>query len=153
MVSTAEIIRQSGLVDKLFPEDQARLLEGLAQLIDRSGRLSPKTLRSIRTLEEMSWGPSDSTRRRSPYGGTMVLLAAHATTPPTTGAGAVIRVTAETESAGVVAITPDLVLPKTNRIAQIPMMYIFPSGTWFHASVIASNGASGVSISLAMRAE
>lgn len=153
MNDMAQIIRDSGLLEELLPADEAKHMQGLKKIADPSGKFNPKAIQSLRLLEEIGWEPSSLKRIRVPYGGTTVLLGAHATTPPTTGGGAVIRVTYETLTTGATAIVPDLTLPVGARINVINIAHTFATGTWFHASVVTPNGASGVSISLAIRAE
>lgn len=151
--STQQIFRDSGLLEDLIPKTQQEYMSGLKWLIDKSGRLNPAALRSIRLPEEIGWSPDSTRRIRIPYGGTTLALAALAETPPTSSPGAVITLTAETPDDDFPStISTALVIPKSTRKVVVPFKYDFVAGTWFHASVTTAAGSSGVSISLAIKA-
>lgn len=150
MSNLDRIVRNSGVLDRLRPLDAIKQQRADAQVIDEAGRINPAAAAPFRTPLALHWSPGSTARQRAAQAGTAVLLAAHAATPPTTG-NCTITLTMVTAVMGVTTIgTCQITSGQT--IGETQLAYPVPAGSWLGAVVSQASGASGVSISLTIKA-
>ena len=141
------IIRETGLTRAIHTRTMLRQQEAVAVAIDPTGKVTPYAAPKLPPID-YTWGPSSTTRYRVPRATTLVLLAAYATTAPSSG-DATVEVTATTETGGTETIAT-LTIPEDSQFADTIPNVAVPAGAWLYGSVSTANGASGVNISVTL---
>jgi hypothetical protein len=145
----AKILRDVGLARAIQPPDTIRQLAATKTVIDETGAINPPAAAPFRSPQTMQWAPGGTNRQRVTRAGTISLVAAYASTAPTTG-NATVTVTQVTEAGGTDTIAT-LTIPDESQFADATPQVAVPAGAWLLASVTTANGASGVSIALDIR--
>lgn len=147
------IVRQSGLLDALVPREQERLLQAVRQTIGPLGEINPNMARPFKASQVMQWDPGNTGRQRVGTAGQVIILAAYAATPPSTG-DAVVTLTHLNELTSEETLAT-VTIPQGASFSSFESLVGCPSdvlaGAWLGASVSTANGASGVSISVTIR--
>lgn len=134
-----------GLVEAIAPAEQRKHLQAVAQVISPDRSIYRPAVTPLLPLIGHEWNPGEIGRRRVRQASKLVLLAAFAETPPTSGP-CTARLVVTPPGAGEVEIgTVEII--KGAVSGEQPLTYDLPAGSWLKATVIAANGASGVSIS------
>lgn len=144
--SLAKIIRDTGLAQVLQPAAELRQQQANARVIDETGAISRQAAAPFRTPLAMHWAPSDTSRKRVARAGSVALLAAYASTAPTTG-DAKITLTSMTALSGVETLVV-LTIPQGESFAEVSSLIAVSSGAWIGTVVTTANGAAGISVSV-----
>jgi hypothetical protein len=144
----AKILRDVGLARAIQPPDTIRQLAATKTVIDETGAINPPAAAPFRTPQTMHFPPGAVGRQRVSRAGTMSLVSAYATTPPS--GNATVTVTAWTADGGTQTIAT-LTIPAGSEEASITPQVAVPAGARILAAVTTASGAAGVSIDLDIR--
>lgn len=143
-----KIIRDTGLARALKSEAEIRFMAVAQTVIDETGSINPVAAAPFRTPQPMHFPPGAVGRQRVLRAGTLALISAYATTPPS--GNATITVTAWTADGGTQTIAT-LTIPAGSEEASITPQVAVPAGARILAAVTTASGAAGVSIDLDIR--
>lgn len=147
------VIRETEIVETLFPLDQIRHDAAIRETIDRAGRIDPREAAPLRNAITLDWSTIDGRPKRTPQFGSLVLLWVHANTPPSAGSVCVVTFTMEQRGTGVTPIG-SVTLASGNTIGEeVVAAQPLPAGTYLMPTVTSAGGASGVSAGVVIRAK
>ena len=148
MTDLAQLIRQTGLAEAIQPARAIRQAQAVAVVVDETGKINRSAVAPFLPPIAFQWASGSTSRQRVPRAGTIVLLAAFASTAPSTG-DATVTLTQMTEASGEETIAT-LRIAEDAQFGDAQPMVQVPAGAWLGAIVTVANGASGVSISCTM---
>ncbi len=143
-------IRLTGIQNRLRPVAEIRQRRGLRQAVDDSGRVELDAVDRLLPLISWNWASSDTSPRRIPQPGVLVLLTAHAVTAPTSD-NCTVGVTLTTPWSGEELIATCEIRPGQFFSQETRLAYDVDAGSLLRQTVITANGASGISIFASMR--
>lgn len=121
------------------------------KVFDDSGRVNPLPINPLLPLVSFDWASSDTSPRRIPQPGILVLLTAYAATAPSGGNCTVglrmLTPWSGEETIATCEIEPGQHFPTEPSVLALEV----PAGGLLKQTVIVANGASGVSIFASMR--
>lgn len=145
----AQAIRDSGLLEQLFPPDEALHDAAIRQAIDAAGRLTPDAAKDLRTPEKVDWSTIDGRPKRVAQAGTLSLLWAHANTAPSSGP-CVIQYTMETRQQGATPIGT-VTIQQGQTYGEAVSEQPLPAGALLNPTVTSAAGASAVSTGVVIK--
>lgn len=138
------------LARTLEPPAVLQQREATSRAIDSTtGRLTSPALADARDPQTIDFTPAETGGKRAVRAGFAILIAAYATTAPTTG-DATITITKVTEFGGSEAL-PVVTIPQGSNFGDVVISVPVESGSWFTRAFTVANGASGISVQLVIR--
>lgn len=138
------------LAEVIQPREAIEQQQAMRRAVGPDGRVTPEGLHGLRQLTALQWTPGETGRKRAPRAGTAVVLAAHCTTPPSSGPATVTMTQMSAAGAGPSAV---LTIPQGVAIAEVAIAVPVRAGAWLATSVTTANGASGVSTSTVIESQ
>jgi hypothetical protein len=143
MTDLTQIIRDSGLLDALYPAEQLRHDAAIRTAVDAAGRITDDAAARLRPPEKVDWSTIDGRSRRTAQAGTLDLLWAHAETPPSSTC--TVTFTLETKTQGATPIGSVTIAPGKRSGENANVSQPIPAGAYLNVSVTTAGGASLVS--------
>lgn len=137
------------MLDAIVPQEIAQQHVANRQVVNKSGKINRPAVTPFLPLLVARWAPSDTAGWYVPQPSTVVRLAAHAATPPSSG-DATVRLRVIAPGAGIATIgTATIANGAATGAAEFSDD--IAAGSWLFADVTVTNGASGVSIAATLR--
>ena len=140
------------MLDTLYPVEREKHIEAMMKALDARGNPSRDYFRTILPPEKLDWATGETGKFiATARAGKSVLAVARAGTAPSTGA-CIITLRWESEVQGLTTLGT-VRIPNGQRFGQSGPTEIgasLPAGAWVQAVVSTANGASNVSVMLAL---